>query len=56
MIDDEVSDEAQPELLAELAPLLRARRDLNAEDVQYLDELIGAAVRRFASERASRAR
>ncbi len=56
MIGDEDSDEQQPELLAELAPLLRARRDLNAEDVQYLEELIGAAVRRFATERAPRAR
>ena len=42
--------------ITELAPLLRARSDLNPEDVQYLEELIGAAVRRFASERASRAR
>src|SRR6266545_767421 len=56
MIDDDDSPDPQPELLAELAPLLRARRDLNTEDVQYLEELIGAAVRRFASERASQAR
>jgi hypothetical protein len=42
--------------LAELAPLLRARRDLNPEDVQYLEELIAAAVHRFATERTSRAR
>jgi transcriptional regulator with XRE-family HTH domain len=56
MIDDSSSKEIEPELLAELAPLLRARRDLNPEDVQYLEELIGAAVRRFATERISRAR
>ena len=56
MIDDDDSPDPQPELLAELAPLLRARRDLNTEDVQYLEELIGAAVRRFATERASRTR
>jgi len=56
MIDDEDGSTAEPELLAELAPLLRARRDLNPEDVEYLEGLIGAAVRRFASERASRAR
>jgi transcriptional regulator with XRE-family HTH domain len=49
MIDDENPQVAEPELLAELAPLLRARRDLNPEDVQYLEELIGAAVRRFAT-------
>ncbi len=56
MLDDGGTEATKPELVAELAPLLRARSDLNPEDVQYLEELIGAAVRRFASERASRAR
>lgn len=46
----------EPELLVQLAPLLRARSDLQAEDVQYLEEVIGAAVRRFSSERDTRAR
>jgi transcriptional regulator with XRE-family HTH domain len=41
----------EPELMAELAPLLRARTDLNAEDVKYLQEIIGAAVRRFGNSR-----
>lgn len=41
----------QPELVAQLAPLLRARKDLDAEDVDYLQEIIGAAVRRFSSSR-----
>ena len=36
--------------MAELAPLLRARRDLNSEDKKYLEELIGAAMHRFAAE------
>jgi transcriptional regulator with XRE-family HTH domain len=55
MIDeeDEAAREA-PELMAELAPLLRARKDLNSEDKTYLEELIGAAMRRFSAERASR--
>ena len=55
MIDeeDEAAREA-PELMAELAPLLRARQDLNSEDKKYLEELIGAAMRRFSAERASR--
>jgi transcriptional regulator with XRE-family HTH domain len=56
MVNDEDAEAPEPELLAELAPLLRARRDLNSEDVEYLEDLIGAAVRRFASERASRER
>lgn len=46
-------DEREPELVAALAPLLRARRDLTETDVKYLEEIIGAAARRFESERAS---
>ncbi|MFI6806403.1 helix-turn-helix domain-containing protein [Streptomyces luteogriseus] len=46
----------EPELLVQLAPLLRARSDLGEEDVKYLEEVIGAAVRRFAAERDSRVR
>jgi len=44
----------QPELLVQLAPLLRARGDLGDNDVKYLEEVIGAAMRRFATERESR--
>lgn len=46
----DVPDE-QPELVAQLAPLLRARRDLAKDDVDYLEQIIGAAVQRFRSER-----
>jgi transcriptional regulator with XRE-family HTH domain len=42
----------EPDLLTQLAPLLRARRDLTAEDVTYLEDLIAAAVRRFRAERS----
>jgi len=41
----------QPDLVTELAPLLRARSDLSEQDVTYLEDLIGAAVRRFRVER-----
>jgi len=41
----------EPELVAALAPLLRARKDLSEQDVAYLEDLIGAAARRFRSER-----
>ena len=51
-IPGESSDD-EPELLAALAPLLRARRDLDADDVRYLEDLITAAARRFRSERAA---
>jgi transcriptional regulator with XRE-family HTH domain len=46
--------EHEPELVASLAPLLRARRDLTATDVAYLEEVIGAAARRFRAERDAR--
>ncbi|HEY0640752.1 MAG TPA: helix-turn-helix domain-containing protein [Pseudonocardiaceae bacterium] len=49
------SDE-QPDLVAELAPLLRARRDLSSEDVEHLEEIIASAVRRFNADRSRRAR
>jgi len=54
MIDaDEAPPRDEPELMAELAPLLRARKDLNAEDKIYLEELISAAMRRFTTERTA---
>lgn len=37
----------QPELTAQLAPLLRARRDLDAQDVEMLEQIIGAAYRQI---------
>jgi transcriptional regulator with XRE-family HTH domain len=44
----------EPDLVAQIVPLLRARTDLNASDVAYLEEVIGAAARRFRAERESR--
>lgn len=46
--------EEEPELVASLVPLLRARRDLTEGDVAYLEEVIGAAARRFRAERDAR--
>jgi transcriptional regulator with XRE-family HTH domain len=54
MIDGSAGPREDPPLLAQLAPLLRARSDLDADDVRYLEEVIGAAVRRFDSERAAK--
>lgn len=45
-------DETEPELVAQLAPLLRARSDLNPHDVDLLESLIESAVRRFNADRA----
>lgn len=44
----------QPDLGAELAPLLRARKDLSQADVNYLEEVIQATVRRAQAERQGR--
>ena len=54
MIDDDTTvrpGSQELPLVAELAPLLRARRDLSPEDVEHLEQIIGSAVRRFAAER-----
>lgn len=42
---DHLSDVDEPDLSAQLAPLLRARRDLDADDIKYLEEVIEAALR-----------
>lgn len=42
----------QPELTAEPAPLLRARTDLDEEDVAMLQEFITATLRRAAVQRS----
>jgi len=53
MIDVEGDRGAQPEpdLLAQLAPLLRARQDLDKRDVAYLEEVIRATVRHVQAAR-----
>ncbi|MEU0572244.1 helix-turn-helix domain-containing protein [Nonomuraea sp. NPDC005983] len=50
-VDPMRADEEEPELVASLVPLLRARRDLTENDVAYLEEVIAAAARRFRAER-----
>ncbi|QIZ99813.1 helix-turn-helix domain-containing protein [Leifsonia sp. PS1209] len=44
----------EPELVASLVPLLRARKDLDDKDIDYLQEIIGAAAKRFEAEREAR--
>jgi transcriptional regulator with XRE-family HTH domain len=46
-------DREEPDLVATLAPLLRARKDLKPADIELLEQLIGSAVRRFDNERAA---
>ena len=40
----------EPDLVAQLVPLLRARKDLKPQDVKYLEEVISAAAKRFRAE------
>jgi transcriptional regulator with XRE-family HTH domain len=49
-----LADREEPDLVASLAPLLRARKDLKPEDVDHLEDLISSALRRFHSERSAR--
>lgn len=53
---EENAGSEEPDLVATLAPLLRARKDLQPEDVEHLEELISSAVRRFHAERPARDR
>lgn len=41
---DAKTDAREPDLMAQLAPLLRARKDLTEADVKYLEQVIGLAV------------
>lgn len=36
----------EPALMAQLAPLLRARKDLTNQDVEYLEDIIAVALKR----------
>jgi transcriptional regulator with XRE-family HTH domain len=52
LVSDDQAPREEPDLVAQLAPLLRARRDLSDDDAKYLEDLIGVAARRFKAERA----
>jgi len=45
-----VGDTREPDLMAQLAPLLRARKDLTATDVRYLEQIIGATIERARAQ------
>jgi hypothetical protein len=42
----------EPDLVASLAPLLRARKDLTEDDAKHLQELFRAAVEQFRATQA----
>lgn len=48
---DESADEVrEPDLMAQLAPLLRARKDLSETDIKYLQQVIGLTVKRARAQ------
>ena len=54
MMSDDDNEVQEPEWAAQLAPLLRANKDLDADDVKYLEEVIQATVRRARAARLER--
>ena len=44
--DDSGEDGREPDLMAQLAPLLRARKDLSETDINYLQQVISLTVER----------
>jgi transcriptional regulator with XRE-family HTH domain len=45
--------EAEPTLIAQLAPLLRARKDLDEDEAAHLQGLFEAAIEKYRAERSS---
>lgn len=51
---DEPAPEGEPDLVAQLTPLLRARTDLTLDQIQHIEQLIGSAVHHFDQDRKRR--
>ncbi len=52
--ESSTDDREEPDLVAQLVPLLRARKDLKPQDIDYLEDLIAGAARRFRAEGPAR--
>jgi len=50
-IDDENEKTDAPDVLVQLAPLLRAQKDLDENDVKYLEQVIAATLERARAKR-----
>ncbi|MDA8295256.1 MAG: helix-turn-helix domain-containing protein [Actinomycetota bacterium] len=50
-VDGQRGTQTEPDLVTQLAPLLRARQDLDKRDVAYLEEVIRATVRHVHAAR-----
>ena len=49
--DSPTGRQSEPDLVTQLAPLLRARQDLDGKDVAYLEEVIRATVKHMQASR-----
>jgi transcriptional regulator with XRE-family HTH domain len=49
-IDDDNETRTAPDVLVQLAPLLRAHKDLDEVDVKYLEQVIAATLERARSK------
>lgn len=52
MVQPESSPQVQPSLEAELAPLLRARKDLSDTDREYLEQVVSSAITFIRAKRS----
>jgi transcriptional regulator with XRE-family HTH domain len=50
-VEGDRGTQPEPDLLTQLAPLLRARQDLDQRDIAYLEEVIRATVRHVQAAR-----
>lgn len=50
-IDDDNGRTESPDVLVQLAPLLRAQKDLDEDDVKYLEQVIAATLERARTKR-----
>jgi transcriptional regulator with XRE-family HTH domain len=50
-VEGDRGPQPEPDLLTQLAPLLRARQDLDKRDIAYLEEVIRATVRHVQAAR-----
>ncbi|GAA4907645.1 helix-turn-helix domain-containing protein [Streptomonospora salina] len=53
---EEPVNRPEPELVTQIGPLLRARRDLTPDDVSYIEEIVQATVRRVRAPRRDQER
>jgi transcriptional regulator with XRE-family HTH domain len=49
-VDTASTREGEPDLMAQIVPLLRARKELDETDIKYLQQVIGATIERARAQ------